>query len=96
MRSALVGQLLGIGPKQASLLLLNLAATDDVAVLDRHVLRYMTWVDVIDDDRPPRTLREYEVVEALFREHARSFGFAVVDVDRAVWLTSRMWGEVCQ
>lgn len=96
MRRNLVALLPGIGPKQASLLLLNLGVTDDLAVLDRHVLRYMTWIEVIDSDRPPRGLREYEAAEAKFRAHAGALGHSVVDVDRAVWLTSRVWGKVFQ
>ena len=95
MRRHLVHQLRGIGPKQASLLLLNLGVTDDLAVLDRHVLRYMTWIEAIDSDRPPRTIRDYEAAETKFRAHAQALGHTVADLDRAVWLTSRVWGEMC-
>ena len=96
MRRELVGRIPGVGPKQASLFLLNLGVTDDLAVLDRHVLRYMVWICAIDDDRPPRSIREYEATEARFRAHARVLGHSMVDVDRAVWLTARVWGELMQ
>ena len=94
VRATLVQALQGIGPKQASLLLLNLGVTDDLAVLDRHILRYMAWVGLRIDEQPPRSLREYEGIEGDFRSHCRRLGRSMIDVDRAVWLTSRIWGEV--
>ena len=96
LRADLTRNILGIGPKQASLFLLNTGVTDDVAVLDRHVLRYMVWIGAIDGARPPRSLREYEAVESTFRDHAEALGFAVADLDRAAWLASKVWGEICQ
>jgi N-glycosylase/DNA lyase len=90
-RATLVQALQGIGPKQASLLLLNLGVTDDLAVLDRHILRYMGWIGLRSNEQPPRSLREYEGIEDDFRSHCRLLGHAMIDVDRAVWLTSRIW-----
>src|SRR6266704_3308794 len=40
-RGKLVRATLGIGPKQASLFLRNVGYTDELAVLDSHVLKYM-------------------------------------------------------
>jgi len=94
IRRDLVARLPGVGPKQASLLLLNLGVTDDMAVLDRHVLRYLSWIGLLATRRPPRSLAEYEETEAIFRTHSAGLGHAIVDVDRAVWLTLRVWNEV--
>jgi N-glycosylase/DNA lyase len=91
VRQTLVQTLQGIGPKQASLLLLTLGVTDDLAVLDRHILRYMAWIGLRSNEQPPRSLREYEGIEDDFRSHCRLLGQAMIDVDRAVWLTSRIW-----
>ncbi len=94
VRAALVQSIPGIGPKQASLLLVNLGRSDDLAVLDRHILRYMVWVGLLDRDSPPSSLRRYEAVEESFRTHAELLGHRVTDLDRAVWLTSRVWAGV--
>lgn len=96
LRRQLVATLLGVGPKQASLFLSNMGLTDDMAVLDRHVLRYLAWVGLLPSERPPRSLTEYEAVERTFRAHATAFGHAVIDLDAAVWLTSRVWSQVAQ
>src|SRR3989338_7031974 len=41
-RSVIISRALGIGPKQASLFLRNIGYADDLAILDTHVLKFMS------------------------------------------------------
>ena len=93
-RTALVSAIPGLGPKQASLFLRNIGASDDLAVLDRHVLRYMTWIGVETPSRSPANLRDYTDLESVLRRHAIRQGYSLGTFDRAVWLTVRCWREV--
>lgn len=93
-RRTLVHLIPGLGPKQASLFLRNSGLSADIAVLDRHVLRYMDWVGVGGSRWPPRDLSEYERLEVALRAHALSFGYDLATFDLAVWVTVRVWGEV--
>lgn len=90
-REQLVSMACGVGPKQASLFLTNVGYADSLAILDVHILRYMSWLDLLPHGiRRVQTLRAYERVEAIFREYARYLGFTVADLDRAVWVTARI------
>lgn len=91
LRAWLVDFVPGLGPKQASLFIRNLSISNDVAVLDRHVLRYMAWVGLSSIGSPPPELSPYEAIEARLRLHADSLGLALADLDRAVWVAVRVW-----
>ena len=81
----------GVGPKQASLFLRNIGYAKDLAILDRHVLAYMTWLEIIPGGiNEVRTLRGYERLEGAFRSHARQIGFSVAHMDLAVWVVMRV------
>ena len=84
----------GIGPKQASLFLRNVSYTCDLAILDIHVLRYMTWIEAVPNvSLPPRSLNEYEHIEEGFRRHAVELGVPVGSLDLAVWVTVRVLAD---
>lgn len=90
-RERLVNIVPGIGPKQASLFLRNVGYADDLAVLDVHVLRYMTWVQGSPIVRAQlQSLREYERLEGQFRSLADEMGFSVWHLDLAIWVTVRV------
>lgn len=87
-RRALVG-ISGIGPKQASLFLRNVGHAEDLAVLDRHILRYMAWCGLTDSTRPIANLRRYEELETSVAVEARRLGIAVALWDLAAWIVVR-------
>lgn len=90
-RASMVSSLPGLGPKQTSLFLRNIGYTEDLAVLDVHVLRYMSWIGLATGAHSsPQRLSEYEDIEGMFREHARCMGCSLGDLDRAVWVVSRV------
>jgi N-glycosylase/DNA lyase len=91
MRKQLVEKLVGIGPKQSSLFLRNIGYSDEVAVLDTHILKYMSWFNLMPDSlNAIRNLQQYEEVEKVFIRHAYNMGFSLPDFDIAVWVVVRV------
>lgn len=89
-RIELVRTALGIGPKQASLFLRNVGYTDDLAVLDIHVLRYMGMRGMTNLKVSPSSLHAYEKTENRLLEHSSALGFTVGCLDQAIWVTMRV------
>ena len=96
----MAAEISGLGPKQASLFLRNIGYAKHVAVLDVHVLTYMSWVGLTDAPlKSVPTIHKYEMLEDLFIEHACSFGCTPDQFDLAVWVVvkvakeqSKSWG----
>jgi N-glycosylase/DNA lyase len=89
-RTWLVKHLPGIGPKQASMFLRNANGSYDLAILDRHVLRYMETMNLSSrTDSNVTSIGKYERVEMQLREHADSLGYAVGLLDWAIWIVMR-------
>jgi len=80
----------GVGPKQASLFLRNIRFTDDLAILDAHVVRYMEWLGLVCcANGTLSSMRTYEQGEHSFRSHAWDCGFTPGILDTAVWIVMR-------
>lgn len=93
-RRLLATELAGLGPKQASLFLRNIGYAKRIAVLDVHVLTYMSWVGLADASlKSISTLGKYEVLEDSFIQHAYSFGCSPDQFDFAVWLVMKVAKE---
>lgn len=93
-RRHLVSEVAGLGPKQASLFLRNIGYSSHVAVLDVHVLTYMSWVGLTDTPvKSVSTVRRYESLEDVFIEHSCSFGYTPDRFDLAVWVVVRVVKE---
>lgn len=90
-RKALMQNVWGFGPKQASLFLRRVGYCADLAVLDVHVLDYLHLTRGLRV--APNTLGRlscYEEIEDTFREVASRFGHSLGCVDLATWLTMRV------
>lgn len=87
-RRLLVG-LPGVGPKQASLFLRNVGRAEDLAVLDRHIIRYMAWCGLVDHQTRLAKLQDYEALEAQVATHAQRIGVALAVWDLAAWIVVR-------
>lgn len=84
----------GVGPKQASLFLRNIRFTDDLAILDTHVVRYMEWLGLVcSANGVPSSMRTYEQGEHRFQCHASECGFTAGTLDTAVWIVMRTISE---
>lgn len=93
-RRRLASEVSGLGPKQASLFLRNIGYAAHVAVLDVHVLTYMSWVGLTDAPvKSVSTVRKYEMLEDSFIEHSYSFGYTPDRFDLAVWVVVKVAKE---
>ena len=99
-RRLLAVEVAGLGPKQASLFLRNIGYAKRIAILDVHVLTYLSWVGLTDIPlKPISTLGKYEALEDSFIERSYSFGCSPDQFDLAVWVVmkvakeeSKTWG----
>ena len=90
-RLKLIAIATGIGPKQASLFLRNIGYTDELAILDTHVLRYIKWIGMpVEQPIQVYNIKKYSHVEKLFRSLAQQMGFSVAHYDIAVWVVIRI------
>ncbi|MFA0889228.1 MAG: hypothetical protein ACC613_09095 [Synergistales bacterium] len=93
-RRRLVLDVPGLGPKQTSLFLRNIGYAAHVAILDVHVLTYMSWVGLTETPiKVVPTVRKYEALEEAFIKHAYSFGYTPDRFDLAVWVVVRVAKE---
>jgi len=92
MREWLVRNVPGLGHKEASHFLRNIGLGQDLAILDRHVLRNLVACAVIP--RVPTTLTswKYLEIEAAVREFAADVGIPMGELDLLLW--SKETGEV--
>ena len=82
----------GIGPKQASLFLRNIGFTEELAILDTHLVRFMSLFGLLDEAiRSISSLENYETLENHLRYYAKSIGFSVGCVDQAIWIVMRVY-----
>jgi len=80
----------GIGPKQASHFLKNIGYTDNVAILDRHIIKYLELSKGINiTGYSVSRIEKYEEIESQFIRLAGSFGFSASIVDQSLWFVMR-------
>ncbi|MCS7129151.1 MAG: N-glycosylase/DNA lyase [Candidatus Caldarchaeum sp.] len=91
LRDSLVGCVKGMGMKEASHFLRNIGF-DGVAIIDRHVLNYLSAVGVVR--RKPKTItrKQYLMLEMRFKECAEKAGLNPSVLDLVVWADAT--GEV--
>lgn len=77
----------GIGPKTASWIVRNHTGSDDVAILDIHIVRACQAMGVFGDDI--RLPRDYERLEDLFLTFARRIGVDAAVLDAVMWSQMR-------
>ena len=91
-RRSIVEVGVGIGPKQASLFLRNIGFTEELAILDTHLLRFMSLFGLLDQViRPISSLQKYETLENHLRYYAKSTGYSLGCVDQAIWIVMRVY-----
>lgn len=84
-------QVKGLGYKEASHFLRNIGVKGH-AILDKHVMRCLVEVGVIDSAKPPSTRRKYLEVEQQLARFARDIGVDFDELDLVLW--SMKTGEV--
>lgn len=91
-RRALVTTACGIGPKQASMILRNIGYSDELAILDSHLLHFMELegIAALTATRLA-SVTGYEAAELTFLDYARKFGCAPAALDLAIWISMRVY-----
>jgi len=85
---------LGWDQNRPAFFLRNIGYATHVAVLDVHVLTYMSWAGLTDTPvKSVSTVRKYETLEDAFIEHSYSFGYAPDRFDLAVWVVVKVAKE---
>ncbi len=91
-RSWLVAEVDGFGLKEASHFLRNIGRGEDLAILDRHILRNLVRHRVIGGVPKSLTPRRYLAIEARMRTFADQLGTSIAVLDLLWW--SRQTGEI--
>ena len=91
-RAWLVREVDGLGWKEASHFLRNIGRGEDLAILDRHILRNLAWHGVLG--RPPESLtpRRYLAIEGRMLRFSDDVGISMASLDLVFW--SRETGEI--
>ncbi len=90
-RRWLVDNAHGLGPKQASMFLRNVALTYDLAIIDRHVLDYMLRTGLHSEGGSSvNSLKQYLPLEEVLRLHAEDLQCPVGILDWAIWIVMRI------
>ncbi len=78
----------GIGPKTSRFFILHSRTNQRVAVLDRHILRYMKE-NSLDTNVPKNTPsgKKYARLETKFIEYCDGLGKSIAEVDLEIWKT---------
>lgn len=94
-RTRIMSVAVGIGPKQASLFLRNIGYAKNLAILDTHILKYMTVIGLV-----PKILKtvpylpKYEDIEGILNNYATKFKESLACLDTAIWIVMRScWKE---
>jgi len=84
LRLLLAHSIAGLGLKEASHFLRNIGRTK-VAIIDRHIIRNMLRIGIIEE--PPRSLSRphYLRLETIFEELASNLGIPAEELDLLLW-----------
>ena len=92
LREWLVREVYGLGYKEASHFLRNVGRGEDLAILDRHVLRNLRYHGVIREVPKSLSRRQYLTIEEKVRAFSAAVGIPMAALDLVLW--SRETGEV--
>jgi len=92
MREWLVANVKGMGYKEASHFLRNVGFGDDIAILDRHILKNLAKYGVIEEAPRSLTDKKYLEIEQKMREFASAVGVPLAHLDLLFW--SEETGEI--
>lgn len=81
-------ELPGIGPKTASWIVRNWLGSDEVAILDVHVLRAGTMIGLFPEDY--RLPKDYQALEKRFLEFAKALRVRASILDSIMWREMRI------
>ena len=92
LREWLVDNVNGYGYKEASHFLRNIGLGEDLAILDRHVLKNLKKYDVIEEIPKSLTIKRYLEIEEKMKNFAESINVPFAELDLLWW--SEESGEI--
>src|SRR3989344_8173572 len=92
LREWLVDNVNGYGYKEASHFLRNIGLGEDLAILDRHVLKNLKKYDVIEEIPKSLTIKRYLEIEEKMKNFTTSIGIPFAELDLLWW--SEESGEI--
>lgn len=84
-REWIVKNVKGMGWKEASHFLRNVGFGEDLAILDRHILRNMQRLNIIDEIPKTITPKAYLEMEAKLREYVKTIDIPMDEMDLLLW-----------
>lgn len=89
-RRKLVSKVKGVGPKQASLFLRNIGHGENLAILDSHILHFMSLFGLLDQPMVGiPNLSRYEFIETSLCNYASRQRLRLSQLDYAIWVVMR-------
>lgn len=85
MREWLVKNVMGLGYKEASHFLRNTGFGLDLAILDRHILKNLLNLGVIEEIPKTLTKKRYLQIEGKFKELAKEINILPAELDLFLW-----------
>ncbi|MBU1855152.1 MAG: DNA lyase, partial [Nanoarchaeota archaeon] len=90
-REILVCTCMGIGYKQASLFLRNIYYSQNLAILDTHVLRYMDLMGLFENKcNKTITKNDYSLYEKQLMNYSNQINTTLSKLDVAIWVVMRV------
>ena len=75
----------GMGMKEANHVLRNLGFGEEIAILDRHILRNLAELNVIDEVPKSMTIKKYYEIEEKMKEYSEFSGIGMDALDLVLW-----------
>ncbi len=85
MREFLVANIRGMGYKEASHFLRNIGLGESLAILDRHILKNLVSLGVIEGFPKTLTKKKYLEIEEKMKEFAKEIGIPMAHLDLILW-----------
>jgi len=85
LREWLVGNVNGLGQKEATHFLRNIGRNEGLAILDRHILRNLKRYGVIRTLSPSLSKKRYLSIEQRFQRFAETIGVPLDELDLLFW-----------
>ncbi len=92
LREWLVENVMGLGYKEAGHFLRNVGLGEDLAILDRHILKNLVLLGVIDEVPASLTKKRYLEIERRMIEFSKKTGIPMGHLDLLLW--SKETGEI--
>jgi N-glycosylase/DNA lyase len=85
MRKFLVKEVKGLGMKEASHFLRNIGKGEDLAILDRHILKNLKKYGVIKEIPKNLSLKKYLIIEEKMRDFSKKLEIPLDHLDLVLW-----------